>query len=390
VRPPLIIPPPPDDEIQRRTGICLNMIVKNETRVIARLLRSVRPYIDYFVIVDTGSSDDTPGLIQRLAKDSGLPGEVHFRDWVNFGHNRQQALELAVAAGRGDWLLFIDADEELGCSNPQFYKELAPGVTYSIEKHHGSIRYAVPHLLDIRDNQWQWRGPAHNYLVHLKGPNQRARLSAVWILYHAGQGAKSHGVSQQEKYRRDARLFEEELAKDPADSRSRFYLAQSYRDAGEFLKAHLNYDRRVTMGGWAEEVYVAQCEKAKLAIQLQHPHKDILAEHLKAYGLRPSRAEALWQLAKYCRENKRYAEGYLFAKVGKDIPLPEDILFVRRSVYEWCLLDEFAVCAYWIGHYQESVEAGRQLLRRGGYSPADRQRLEANLAFSEAKAKAEG
>ncbi|MEZ5591436.1 MAG: glycosyltransferase family 2 protein [Gammaproteobacteria bacterium] len=75
--------------------------------------------IDYFVIVDTGSSDGTPQRIQQIMEAFGIPGEIHFRDWVNFGHNRQQALELAVAAGRGDWLLFIDADEELACRDLQ-------------------------------------------------------------------------------------------------------------------------------------------------------------------------------------------------------------------------------------------------------------------------------
>ncbi len=384
MRDPIIIPPG-GGTFQRRTGICLNMIVKNETGVIERLLRSVQPYIDYFVIVDTGSRDETPELIQRITVDFGLPGEVHFRDWVNFGHNRQQALELAVAARRGDWLLFIDADEELGCANPTFFEGLTAGVTYRIEKHHGNIRYAVPHLLDIWENRWEWRGPAHNYLVHLEGPERREHLDAIWIIYHPGQGAKSHGVTPQEKYLRDARLFEAELVQHPEDARSRFYLAQSYRDAGEFPKAHLNYDRRVAMGGWGEEVYVAQCEKAKLAIQLQHPHKDILAEHLKAWGLRPSRAEALWQLANYCRKNKRYAEGYLFAKVGKEIPLPRDILFVRPDAYEWRLLDEFAICAYWIGQYDESAEASRLILSAGLYPLSDEERLKKNLAFAEAK-----
>jgi hypothetical protein len=171
----------------------------------------------------------------------------------------------------------------------------------------------------------------------------------------------------------------------PEGARSRFYLAQSYRDAGEYDLAHQNYDRRVAMGGWIEEVYVAQCEKAKLAIRLQHPHQDIVAEHLKAWHIRPSRAEALWQLASYCRKNKRYAEGYLFAKVGKDVPLSTDTLFVQREVYEWRLLDELAICAYWIGQYEESAWAGKRLLEQGRYPPTEQARLETNLSFALAK-----
>ncbi len=135
----------------RRTGICLNMIVKNEVKVLDRLFRSVQDYIDYYVIVDTGSSDGTQDFIRNWMNAAGIAGEIHERAWVNFGHNRQQALELAVAAARGDWLLFIDADEELVVADTRFHEKMEVGVSYDVEKHHDAIRYAVPHLLDIRE-----------------------------------------------------------------------------------------------------------------------------------------------------------------------------------------------------------------------------------------------
>src|SRR4030095_16475872 len=87
--------------------ICLNMIVKDESPVIRRCLESVRPLIDHWVIVDTGSSDDTRELIREILKD--LPGELHERPWQDFAHNRSEAL--ALARGHGDYVLVIDADE---------------------------------------------------------------------------------------------------------------------------------------------------------------------------------------------------------------------------------------------------------------------------------------
>jgi glycosyltransferase involved in cell wall biosynthesis len=70
-----------------RTNVCLNMIVKNEAKVLPRLFRSVKDYIDYYVIVDTGSTDQTIDLIQREMSAYGIEGEVHQREWVNFGVN---------------------------------------------------------------------------------------------------------------------------------------------------------------------------------------------------------------------------------------------------------------------------------------------------------------
>src|SRR6478752_9758344 len=176
----------------RKTNICLNMIVKNEVKVLPRLMRSVKDYIDYYVIVDTGSTDDTIDLIRREMASYGIEGEVHERPWVNFGVNRQQALELALAADKADWLLFIDADEELAVSDPKFYEKLEPGVTYELEKHQGEIRYAVHHLVNVRVGRYRWEGPVHNYLVELEGELPREIRTDVWIVYHHAQGAKSH------------------------------------------------------------------------------------------------------------------------------------------------------------------------------------------------------
>lgn len=374
--------PPPGGAFARRTGICLNMIVKNETAVLERLLRSVKDVVDYFVIVDTGSTDDTPGLIQRLATAWGLPGEIHFRPWVNFGHNRQQALELAVAADRADWLLFIDADEELHCTDPSFFTSLERGVTYRLRKHHGEMRYALTNLVDVRQSRWAWHGPVHEYLACLQGGEPRVTLDEAWIHYHAGQGARSQGVSQREKFLRDAVLLETALHENPDDARNRFYLAQSYRDAGEPAKAHAHYQQRADMGGWVEEAYVARCEQGRMAIALGHAHHDVLRIFMDAWHMRPVRAEALWYAARYCRENKRFAEGYLFALAGKDIARPNDVLFVQQEAYGWRLLDELAVNAYWIGQYRVSEEACQRLLSENRHPAEHRERILANLAFA--------
>ncbi|MDD6910576.1 glycosyltransferase [Actinobacillus minor] len=45
--------------------LCLVMIVRNEEKVIERCLNRVKDHIDYWVIVDTGSDDKTPDLIQK-------------------------------------------------------------------------------------------------------------------------------------------------------------------------------------------------------------------------------------------------------------------------------------------------------------------------------------
>ena len=88
--------------------ICLVMIVRNEAAVIRRCLESVKPLIEHWVICDTGSTDDTPEAIRQTL--SGIPGTMHQVPWVDFGHNRTEALKLA--RGKADYHLLI-GDEEV-------------------------------------------------------------------------------------------------------------------------------------------------------------------------------------------------------------------------------------------------------------------------------------
>src|SRR5688500_7357359 len=145
------------DRARGAPRICLNMIVRDEAAVIERCLRSVRPHVDSWLIVDTGSVDDTRERIRAVM--DGLPGEVVDRPWRNFGHNRTEALELARA--RGDYLLFIDADETLG-TVPGFRWPPLTEEAYSLEARYGGMSYDRVLLVATRV-AWRWTGVLHEY-----------------------------------------------------------------------------------------------------------------------------------------------------------------------------------------------------------------------------------
>lgn len=91
--------------------ICLNMIVKNETRVILRCLDSVLPYIQAWAILDTGSTDGTQDLIRQHL--GHLPGMLSEAPWTNFGETRTQALQ--CVGDLADYILIMDADDIFQC-----------------------------------------------------------------------------------------------------------------------------------------------------------------------------------------------------------------------------------------------------------------------------------
>ena len=88
--------------------LCLNMIVKNESKIITRLLTSVLPIIDTYCICDTGSTDNTIELIETFFKERGISGKIVNEAFKNFAHNRNFALK--SAQGMSDFVLLLDAD----------------------------------------------------------------------------------------------------------------------------------------------------------------------------------------------------------------------------------------------------------------------------------------
>lgn len=68
--------------------VCWNAIVKDEVAVLHRLLPSLASWIDYWVVCDTESTDDTPERIRCFFDDAGIPGELHRTTFGSFGRAR--------------------------------------------------------------------------------------------------------------------------------------------------------------------------------------------------------------------------------------------------------------------------------------------------------------
>ncbi|MBS0396292.1 MAG: glycosyltransferase family 2 protein, partial [Proteobacteria bacterium] len=329
-----------------RTTLCLSMIVKDEAGVIRRCLDSVRPLIDHWVVVDTGSTDGTQALVRAALAD--LPGELHERPWRDFAHNRSEALEFARP--HADYSLMIDADDVLEVP-PGYRLPRLTADAYYLEIEHPPARYE---RLQIVRNAlpWRYRGVLHEFLA-CEGAGKPGRLPIRYRMHFDGARRRDPAT-----FARDAAVLEAALATetDPLlRARYTFYLAQSYRDGGQRERALELYRARAALGGWREEVYVSLLEAARLAEALARPETEVLEAYLEAARAGPHRAEALHGAARYCREKQRWAEGLRHARAGLRIAMPRQALFVEPWIYEWGLLDEFAIHAYWTGHYRESL-----------------------------------
>jgi len=332
--------------------ICLSMIVKDEAPVIARCLDSVLPFLDTWAIVDTGSSDGTQKIIaEQLAE---VPGELIERPWVDFAHNRTEALE--HARGRADYILLIDADEVLEAPDGFRFPPLRADA-YDFDVHYEGITYRRRQLLRAA-LPWRYHGVLHEY-VHCSEARTIGRIDGVRThVYHDGARARDPLT-----YKRDALLLEQALLDEPDNARYAFYLAQSYRDAGDPEAAIRAYRRRAGMGGWSEEVWFSLYQIALAEERLERPWPEVMASYLAAYAAMPDRAEPLFRVGvRYLAHGEPQLANLFLARAAA-LPRPaSDRLFVERAVYDYMLPVEHAVAAHYTGDLITAIETSNALL----------------------------
>jgi glycosyltransferase involved in cell wall biosynthesis len=360
------------------------MIVKNEAHVIERCLTSVAPLCNYMLLVDTGSSDGTQALVRRYFDASGILGDVIDEPWRDFAYNRSFALARLREHSDIDYGLMIDADEvlvyDMGFDAADFKAGLTSDI-YDIRTIYGGIEYLRPQLFNNRLD-FSYRGVLHEFLQTPPGELSRSVAEGFhnWPVQDGARGGDP------EKFRKDAVVLAAALEQesDPwLASRYQFYLAQSYRDAGELAPALAAYEARTGQGYWDEEVFCAGYEVGRLRERLGRPAAEVLAAYLGAYDACPRRAESLHAAARFTRLRGQHHLAYMLAKTALSIPKPDDGLFVEPWIYDFGLLDEFSIAAYWAGHLRESLEACDTLLS-GGKLPAEhRARVIENHRFAE-------
>jgi tetratricopeptide (TPR) repeat protein len=230
-------------------------------------------------------------------------------------------------------------------------------------------------LVATRD-PWRWEGVLHEYLTQDGAHNWQTLEGASIVVSRDGARARSADT-----YQRDIEVLERAVRDEPNNTRYRFYLAQSYRDAGRVEESIRAYRERHAMGGWEEERWFCLLQIAVLLEASSAARKDVIDAYLGAWEARPQRAEPLGRLARYHRLRSEFTLARLFAAQAAAIARPADILFLDDSVYAWRALDELSVSAYYAGALEEGREALKRLLEERRYPEEERSRIEGNRTF---------
>jgi tetratricopeptide (TPR) repeat protein len=231
---------------------------------------------------------------------------------------------------------------------------------------------------------WKWIGVTHEYL----GCDE---FYTSDILQNVRYVSKDGGASSYDpnKFLKNVALLEAGLKKEPKNERYAFYLAESYRDAGEKGKALEWYQKRVKMGGWDEEVFWAKLQIASLMRDLDFSPVIVTEAFLDAHRFRPHRVEPIYYLAEMHNQQGNHSKAYEYLKARNFIPKPpeKDLLFNSDWMEEYGLLFQLSICSYYVGNYQESLDACDKLLTMKKMPEAWLKQAEANRGFPIAKLK---
>jgi tetratricopeptide (TPR) repeat protein len=196
------------------------MIVKNEETFIAQCLESVKAVADEIIVVDTGSTDRTPEIARKYG------AQVYFHSWNNdFSEARNHSIRYATK----DWILWIDADEELDSRDVSALRQLL------YRKDCDAIFVQMHNLTDLNDRNktavfyspkifrrkegFHFHDIVHNQLNIAGDP-----IASAIRIFHYGYALSSEKM--QAKFERSSKLIQKQIDENPDDHFAHFNMAQ--------------------------------------------------------------------------------------------------------------------------------------------------------------------
>jgi len=321
--------------------LCLNMIVKNESKIIQRLFDSVSHIIDSYCICDTGSTDNTVTLIEEYFKNKGIPGKVVCEPFKNFCHNRNFALKSCI--GLSDYVLLLDADMVLEVNN--FDKaELLKADSFHILQGNDSFYYQNMRILK-NNGLYSYCGVTHEYIDIPSNSTVLGFEKNKLFIRDIGDGG-----SKQNKFERDISLLLDGIKEEPNNVRYHFYLANSYHDLGRFGEAINMYQKRIKLGGWREEVWYSYFRTGH-CYKNMGKNDEAIKSWLDGFEYYPERLEGLYEIIKHYRViSKQKLANIYYQQAVKILDQKNDrtqYLFLHDEVYTSKIYYEYTVfCSY--------------------------------------------
>ncbi len=378
------------DALKANVHIAAFLMVKNEEKRIRVSLESVKNVIKSLVIFDTGSTDNTIAVIREWCEQNRIPLRLKEGTFVDFSTSRNEGLSFAYGFDDIEFLLLLDSNDELHshvellelCNYAKNNKIPQTGFSLTQKWFHGTgttiyqnVRMIVP-----RKNWW-YKGVVHEWLNrYVDGTKSDEVIEANNLLRTPQIVIYQDRVADEGKsgprFAKDKELLLREIQRDPSDSRSMFYLAQSCECLGQSEDALYYYRLRSMMNGYEDERFHAFLRGGDNAAKLGHDVWDVMKWYLKAYN-HSKRAEPLVRIANIFMAMKDFKTATMFAREACQLDLPDHLLFVDHKCYEYERYHKMGIAAYYAGDLAHGAIACTKAIAQNVHRELD----ENNLKF---------
>mgnify|MGYP003641333337 CR=1 FL=1 len=375
---------------QNKVKICLWTHVQNEASIIEKMLESAVDYIDYWVLVDNGSTDGTQDIIKKFFEKHEVKGKLYQSEigWKGHGINRQHSWEFLENTDHDcDYILRIDADEGILVDKDFDWSIIPSQEAWSIIYQSGN--HCVPRMWMWKWGlPWYWADDVAHETIHLEGgrlPDQPKNMPLGFK--HASLGG---GNSYQNpiKYVEDILKLENQLHqrfRDGSDLEKEryhlFYLCKSFNYTGyrlnnediykyfpygknqlkNFLERGIfYYDQFLSTFPNSGETWYLHYLKAELLERLSRDEEAIF-HYRESHALRPSRGEPLSRLFWIYYKKNQYDHALEFSFKLKELecPIENDAWQLQLDSYfenNWRLRDAIAVVFERMGSHTRSED----------------------------------
>lgn len=330
-------------------SVCLLMLIRDEAVILDRCLLSVRAYIDNWLIVDTGSKDDSVNKVKTVLED--IPGELVHLPWTDFATIRNELQQLS--RGRADYILWLDADETITSSSHQPWIDLHEQA-YSIEVKTSRGSYLQCRLIRD-DNDYCYTG---NIVETITTPELTPVLDSISVTHH------EDGVRWRDpaKNQRDILAFKSALLDTPKDPLLTLALADSYAAQGELVEALHYYQIRASLKGHEAQVWYALYQAARMQDELGFGIEKVIQAYYQAYDYRPEKIEPLIRIARHCRRAQKLDTGLNIIKTALETVDIDREYYFEPDAWEKVRFLEYLHINLELNHFSVVINASEFLL----------------------------
>lgn len=281
------------------------LITKNEEELLGRCLDTLKG-IDEIIITDTGSTDSTKQIASKYTD------KIYDFPWVD---SFCKARNFANSKATGDFILTIDADEELltpiDTIKDILRKTDKQVLNVNLEDGKGGS-HKFPRLFKNSPEIF-WKGDIHNYLNKTAQQDTEIRIR--------------YGYSPAHKKDPDRalRILTKVVNKNPTATRERYYLAREYYYREKWQECVDHLDMYLKVAKWRPEIADAYLMRARGLWQLQRG-EEARVSCMYAIMTNPDFKEALVFMAEMNYEPRK-SKWLGYSNLAQN----KDVLFVREG-----------------------------------------------------------